>query len=304
VAGQIMGTPAYMAPEQINGKSVDGRSDLFSLGVIAYWLLTGVKPFDGDTVTAICVQVATKDPEPASHLNPALSADCDFVLARALAKEPAQRYQRGKDLAADIQDLRNGKPVRSRSVADLGAPLSAVDKTMALPPETMNALESTAKIKPTSSAPAAQVPVPPLRRRSRRLITLAWLALLLVVVAVAGVFAVGANRALPATLQIVGQYPFHTAQIYIWVDGDLRYHDEVHGALHSHTKISHTENSGGGAIALTLPVRAGRHMVRVQVDAEGQSFDHDTAIPGQFNPYSQKTLQVNFKSKNLDLQWE
>jgi hypothetical protein len=175
---------------------------------------------------------------------------------------------------------------------------------MALPPETMNALESTAKIKPTSSAPAAQVPVPPLRRRSRRLITFAWLALLLVVVAVAGVFAVGANRALPATLQIVGQYPFHTAQIYIWVDGDLRYHDEVHGALHSHTKISHTENSGGGAIALTLPVRAGRHMVRVQVDAEGQSFDHDTAIPGQFNPYSQKTLQVNFKSRNLDLQWE
>ena len=61
--GQVMGTPAYMSPEQINGKAVDGRSDLFSLGVIAYWLLTGVKPFTGDTVTAICLQVATREPD-------------------------------------------------------------------------------------------------------------------------------------------------------------------------------------------------------------------------------------------------
>ncbi len=265
--GQIMGTPAYMSPEQINGKPVDGRSDLFSLGVIAYWLLTGIKPFDGDTVTAICVQVATKDPDAASHVNATLSPDCDCVLARALAKDPEMRYQRGKDFAADLQDLRDGKPIQSQN---------------------------------TNLAPVTA----PTAVRTRRLIAFAWVALLLVTVAVAGVFALGANRALPATLQIVGQYPFHTAQIYIWVDGDLRYHDEVHGALHSHTKISHTSTNGGGAIALTLPVRAGRHMVRVQVDAEGQTYDHDTAIPGQFNPYSQKTLQVNFNSKNLDLQWE
>jgi len=58
--GQVMGTPAYMSPEQLNGKALDGRSDLFSLGVITYWLLTGVKPFDGDTLTEICVQVVTK----------------------------------------------------------------------------------------------------------------------------------------------------------------------------------------------------------------------------------------------------
>jgi hypothetical protein len=290
--GQIMGTPAYMSPEQINGKAVDGRSDLFSLGVIAYWLLTGVKPFIGDTVTAICVQVATREPDPASHVNAALSDDCDFVLGRALAKDPAMRYQRGKDIAADIQDLRAGKPVRSRNAVNVSSS-AGFEKTLALPPEIGR-----------GAAAGLQSMAAPTGRRTRRLITFTWVALLLLTVTVAGVFALGANRALPATLQIVGQYPFHTAQIYIWVDGDLRYHDEVHGALHSHSKISHATAPGGGAIALTLPVRAGGHLVRVQVDAEGETYDHDTAIPGQFNPYSQKTLRVNFNSKNLELLWE
>ncbi len=303
--GQVMGTPAYMSPEQINGKQVDGRSDLFSLGVIAYWLLTGVKPFDGETVTAICVQVATKEPTAASHVDATLSGDCDYVLTRALAKEPEMRYQRGKDFAADVQDLRTGKPIRSRSSAAPSAP-GNVEKTVALPPAALQSVVSAAKKinAGVSDSPAAISPGMPNARRRSRLITFAWVVLLLVTIAVAGVFALGANRALPATLQIVGQYPFRTAQIYIWVDGDLRYHDEVHGALHSHSKVAHETTSGGGAIALTLPVRAGRHMIRVQVDADGETYDHDTAIPGQFNPYSQKTLQVNFSSRNLDLNWE
>lgn len=303
--GQILGTPAYMSPEQINGKPVDGRSDLFSLGVIAYWLLTGVKPFDGDTVTAICVQVATKEPSPASQVDTKLNSDCDLLLARALAKDPDMRYQHGKEFAADIQDLRAGKPFRSRN--ETGVSASDLEKTVALPSATVKSLDraTQSKIQAKVSVSPTTIPVAvPNVRHTRRLIAFAWVALLLVTVAVAGVFALGANRALPATLQIVGQYPFHTAQIYIWVDGDLRYHDEVHGTLHSHTKISHTTENGGGAIALTLPVRAGPHMVRVQVDAEGQTFDHDTAIPGQFNPYSQKTLLVNFNSRNLDLKWE
>ena len=103
--GHVVGTPAYMSPEQLNGKVVDGRSDLFSLGVIAYWLLTGVKPFDGDTLTEICVQVVTKEPAPPSEITPGLSINFDYVLSRALAKDPAMRYQRGSELAADLDDL-------------------------------------------------------------------------------------------------------------------------------------------------------------------------------------------------------
>lgn len=109
---------------------------------------------------------------------------------------------------------------------------------------------------------------------------------------------------MPATLQIVGQYPFRTGEIYIWVDNDLRYHDELRGFSNPHAHLARVSSATGGSIALTLPVRAGRHTVRVQVDAPGQAFDHDTAIPGQFRAYSQKTLQVDFNSRNLDLRWE
>jgi serine/threonine protein kinase len=110
--GHVVGTPAYMSPEQLNGKVVDGRSDLFSLGVIAYWLLTGVKPFDGETLTEICVQVVTKDPAPPSEITSELNMDFDYVLSRALAKDPTMRYQSGRELAADLDNLCAGKKPR------------------------------------------------------------------------------------------------------------------------------------------------------------------------------------------------
>src|SRR5689334_2827301 len=130
--GQVVGTPAYMSPEQLNGKAVDGRSDLFSLGVIAYWLLTGIKPFDGDTLTEICVQVVTKDPTPPSQVAPGISQDHDYVLGRALAKDPALRYQRGSEFAADLEDLRAGNKPRSRAQQEKIQRVPQLDQTMRL----------------------------------------------------------------------------------------------------------------------------------------------------------------------------
>jgi len=119
--GQVLGTPAYMSPEQLTGGAVDGRSDVFSLGVILYWLLTGDKPFPGDTTTAVSFKVVYKDPILPSELNPSLGQNYDHVVLRALAKDPAQRYQRGHELADDIEDLRNGRPPRSRAAAAAAA---------------------------------------------------------------------------------------------------------------------------------------------------------------------------------------
>jgi protein kinase-like protein len=300
--GHVVGTPAYMSPEQLNGKPVDGRSDLFSLGVIAYWLLTGVKPFDGATLTEICVQVVTKDPAPASQIVPGISPDVDYVLFRALAKDPVMRYPRGNELAADLKDLRAGN--RPRSLAQLAPTLTQQAPTQVLPQMARTVALPAQPAAPVSSAPQRVVQPAQQRKASRRGKILVFiLAGVFLLLAGAGLVAVGYSRSMPATLQVVGQYPFRNGQIYIWVDGDLRYHDELRNAPVAHGKAPHP-SAGGGSLALTLPVTAGRHTVRIQVDAAGQIFDHDTAIPGRFRAYSQKTLLVNFGSRALELRWE
>lgn len=103
--GQFVGTPNYMSPEQIQGRPIDGRSDLFSLGVIFYMLLTGERPFYGDSITAISYKIIHSDPVPARTLNPTVPEDCNRILAHLLAKDPANRYQTGGELVADLQLL-------------------------------------------------------------------------------------------------------------------------------------------------------------------------------------------------------
>jgi serine/threonine-protein kinase len=101
--GKFFGTPNYMSPEQVIGGEVDGRSDLFSLGVILYQLLTGEKPFVGDSVTAISYQVVNVEPPPPSKLNPALRPSFDRIMRKAVAKAASDRYARCQDLAADLR---------------------------------------------------------------------------------------------------------------------------------------------------------------------------------------------------------
>jgi eukaryotic-like serine/threonine-protein kinase len=308
--GNVLGTPAYMSPEQLNGKNVDGRSDLFSLGVIAYWLITGKKPFDGKTLTEVCVQVVTKDPAPATEIVPGLGADFDYVLGRALAKDPEQRYQRGKEFAADVHDLAAGKPPRSRTA--LNTTHSGEATEVLTPVAERTVLLPAATSQPGSAPPpaAALAPKPaastsaelqPARRRTAFFYLLTGAVLMFL--AIAG-FAAAYNRSLPAQLQIVGRYPFNSAEVYIWVDGELRYHDQIHGVSHPHHKFREKEPAAGETIALNLPVRAGTHTVRVRVDAPGDTYDRDTTIPGRFRAYSQKALFLDFKEKNLSLSWE
>jgi hypothetical protein len=301
--GQILGTPAYMSPEQLNGKPVDGRSDLFSLGVITYWLLTGVKPFDGDTLTEICVQVVTKDPTPPSQITPGIGADFDYVLSRALAKDPAVRYQRCCELAVDLEDLRAGKKPRSLAQHEKTQVVPQAERTMAIPAGASTAAAPASAATVTKPAVSLNTHPNTIRLSGKNKTLMYQFAAALLLLAGAGLLAVSFSGSMPATLQIVGQYPFRSGEIYIWVDGDLRYHDELRSASNPRAKSSRN-SAGNESLALTLPVTAGRHTVRIQVDAAGQIYDHDTAIPGLFRAYSQKTLMVNFASRNLELRWE
>jgi serine/threonine protein kinase len=104
--GQVLGSPAYMAPEQLSEGNVDGRSDLFSLGVILYYMLTGHKPFQGNSATTVCFKLVSHEPPPVSSFEPKLSPELDNIVLRAMAKDPAQRYQTGMSMASDIERLR------------------------------------------------------------------------------------------------------------------------------------------------------------------------------------------------------
>jgi WD40 repeat protein len=120
IEGQVLGTPAYMSPEQPRGEShrVDGRSDVYSLGVILYQLLTGERPFRG-TQRMLLHQVLHDDPKPPRSLNDRVPRDLDTICLKALAKEPARRYATARALAEDLQCWLKGEPIAARPVGRL-----------------------------------------------------------------------------------------------------------------------------------------------------------------------------------------
>ena len=100
--GQLLGTPAFMPPEQFTGTPIDGRTDIFSLGVILYRMATGEQPFPGETLTAVSYKIVHVEPIPPSRLNPAVSPELDAVILKCLAKKARDRYQTGDELAVEL----------------------------------------------------------------------------------------------------------------------------------------------------------------------------------------------------------
>jgi len=110
LTGSIMGTAQYLSPEQAQGFAVSAASDLYSIGVILYELLTGAVPFEGETAVAIAFKQVSAEPRPPSELNPSLPPSLDAVVLRALAKDPAQRYADADELIAALQHERDALP--------------------------------------------------------------------------------------------------------------------------------------------------------------------------------------------------
>jgi eukaryotic-like serine/threonine-protein kinase len=140
-AGSIVGTAQYLSPEQARGTDVDQRSDLYSLGIVLYELLTGTLPFNGDTPVEIAMKHLSTVPELPSARRPEIPRDLDLIVMRALAKDPDDRYQNAEEMDADLERFLRGaavSPVTEESATQImrapAGPMSATAATMIVPP--------------------------------------------------------------------------------------------------------------------------------------------------------------------------
>lgn len=162
--GQFLGTPNYMSPEQVTGETVDGRSDLFSLGVVLYELLTKKKPFLGDNVTSISYKIVHENFPELEKVDPDIPSDFARIFAKALAKDPSARFQRGADFSRALSEVR-ARQAEYQMIRDLGemvaqaeklgsvAPVEAPPTAPAPAPSRLAAAETTARI--SAASPAA-----------------------------------------------------------------------------------------------------------------------------------------------------
>jgi serine/threonine protein kinase len=144
--GTTVGTVAYMSPEQARAEEVDSRSDLFSLGVVLYEMSTGIQAFTGSSAAVVYESILNRHPAPVGQLNPAVPADLDRSIEKALEKERKFRYQHASELRADLERLRrdisSGRPVMGSRSVQFQQPAPAPDRTLPAAPEAAEAKDA------------------------------------------------------------------------------------------------------------------------------------------------------------------
>jgi len=204
----VMGTPSYMSPEQVKGRAVDGRSDIFSLGVMLYEMVTGEKPFPGQNITTVIYKIVNEDPVPPRQIDPSIHPGISAVIMKALVKEPDQRYQNCREMQEDLRNYRTiapgaGSP-QSTMVMGGGSPAATLvsanptgrgfaseDQTVAATARSLNARASAPSQTPVvrRTGRIAPAPEPP---KKKNVVGTILAALLLL-----GVIVYGANKIKP-----------------------------------------------------------------------------------------------------------
>src|SRR5215472_13486572 len=158
MTGQILGTPNYMSPEQVVGKTVDGRSDLFSVGVILYEMVTGERPFDGQSITTIMYKIVHETPVAPNKLDQTIHPGLSHIIEKCLAKSPDERYQKAAEVSSALQNYTMGtadlRRVLEQPTVDMTVSETAVPNHPATMPEPQSPKQTEIRAQ-TVSAPKA-----------------------------------------------------------------------------------------------------------------------------------------------------
>jgi serine/threonine protein kinase len=309
--GRVLGSPAYMAPEQLSDEGGDARSDLFSLGVVLYFMLTGQRPFQGSSIATVCFKLANHEPLAVANYDMSFPPALDLVVSRAIAKNPAQRYQSGAEMARDIQRLRESCGL----VQTAGLEQNATAQVPSEPgPNTSTSPGLESRGQPMSGA------------RVRLASPVTWARIFaLVLVAAVVVFVVSSptykvepppppkspiliqpvaspvlyRRPASAELNVEIEHPFTEAQASLWLDNHLVYTQVLHADPKNPLLVFRKTQ---GHESHKVELRSGEHLVRVRVQSHGTAYDQSRTLAVNFAPAGARTLLINCDRKHNLLQ--
>jgi serine/threonine protein kinase len=308
-AGKIFGSPAYMAPEQLNGAEPDIRSDLFSLGVTLYSMLTGFRPFQGNSAGTVCFKVMNVEPVPVSSLQADLPPELDRIVQRAIAKDARERYQSGAELAADIRAfvsnddsfadatrfftrvIEQGRPSAKRPSRTVWTQRRTVEVAAAvvLIASLSAGVEFAQKYREaaTLQPPVVAEPhAPDIQKTPPEAISVE-----------TAVHRNGAPQVQTAKVRVEILHHFPSGKASVWLDRrlvldeDLRVDTEHHGLFRT---VEMNQIS-------RLQFAPGKHELQVRVTSPG-NYDQTESLPANLTPGSKHVLYVNCDKRELQIQ--
>jgi serine/threonine protein kinase len=301
--GQSVGSPSYIAPEMLRDQGVDGRADLFSLGVILYELLTGLKPFRGDTMPALYHQILSVDPLPPSRFDPDIPIEWDPLVMRLLSKNPDERYPSAAELLEDLRALEAGRVPPFATPGPEAQTLELAEVTPLPEPVPEYVIEESLRESPRGG------PIAPSSKALVALMTVTGFAMTIMLLAwvVRGHSeparpadppaprAAAAQR--PADLRLEVTHNLKAGRIGISMDGKPVLTESLRG-VRSGLRTQ-------GAFRRNVEVPAGRHVFKVTVvDNDGRSWSGVTS--SEMRSGGSAALRVEVKGmlkKNLELEW-
>ena len=314
--GESVGSPSYIAPEILLDQPVDGRADLFSLGVVLYELLTGTKPFIGETLAALYHKVLAITPELPSKLNSSVPEEWDAIIMKLLSKQPEGRYTGAHQLIDDLRALETGSPLR-HAMDDSRATglLSEIENHSRVhEAELERVIEEGASEATRRVRPGVRRPFPAHMKALLALATVAGFAV--TVILAAALFRASPTKAAsqlmpqappavdspapepaPVDLTLRVAHNLKAAVLTIQMDGKMLLTEPIQGAR-SKLRMQ-------GSYSRHLPIPDGKHLFTVSVQEEGGK-RWSTATTRQLAAGSEATLFIEVKGilkKTLDVTW-